>query len=810
MLAEVDAHLNRNEAAAAMERLATLIGSMPKQDLELARPDIEQLLSRFFPKRRRVLEQLLQARLGRPPQSDSHRYPMTEPVTRTERGAAAGQVSAPTAEAKRAEYSERLNTLRDRHIFQWSTAYRDTVTYVFKDLLQLTGTERHTDFLHVASIALTLHSADIFSRGFNYITATQAAAADVALAKSVSGLQRFLFLVIDSYSAAVADIRTRSDALALRAVTSAMLQGVLQGYAGLSLGFSSGWDLLERFPMQWAHALPFLTGPDLSALIDDAPESDFKANLAELVAPTLLALDRTIQAQPQAGRALPRVGRFGVQPARLEILLSPSSHQQRSTIRVVCILTAALDDPAPVDNSIAAGATLVIARVSKTLWHSREDAWHTRVADGTRIGSFDDHEHSLSERVFSALQAEMSYVSSPYARPTISHNYAADFPLGDPIVRQFYLVQRQSVRRLLNAFLHGTGAHVWCSVRRSGKTTATVDLAGDTERTVVVIQTMDQQPSQPDLNLFYARVLAALENPTSLPATFFEQAVQDCSLASSPAKLQQARKVFIVDEYETLFGLLNAAARRDDWVRFAVVQPLLSQMVAFSSNNLLVFLGQRPDAHFILMSQNQLSPLVQQDSFPLFEHHQQSTATEFSQFLTKVLTEHLPFAPSFVDAVYEETGGHPYLTVNLLIDFCQWLIENNRHSDGLRLSSTDFDGFSKDRLVPAVLQKSPHYSTFNQMIADNLSEATRDREPWLYAVATILQRIGKQHPKVLSCSEVKYKELASDVAQVAKTSPGQLLQTADMANFLSARGGQVRPTIRLLGRLAAVAAAEVN
>ena len=97
--------------------------------------------------------------------------------------------------------------------------------------------------------------------------------------------------------------------------------------------------------------------------------------------------------------------------------------------------------------------------------------------------------------------------------------------------------------------------------------------------------------------------------------------------------------------------------------------PCLSQMVAFSTSNLLVFLGQRPDAHAILMSQNQLSPLVRQDSFPLFEHTDGSTTSEFAQFLEKVLSG-LSMSAGFINSVYAETSGHPYLTVNLMTDFC--------------------------------------------------------------------------------------------------------------------------------------------
>ena len=198
-------------------------------------------------------------------------------------------------------------------------------------------------------------------------------------------------------------------------------------------------------------------------------------------------------------------------------------------------------------------------------------------------GSLDDLTENLAERLGALISAGLADSAPASGSPRLlSRNAAGEFPLGDPIVRQFYLVQRHSVRQLLNAFAEGTGAHVWCSVRRSGKTTATVDLSGDTERTVVVIQTMDHQPGQPDLNIFSARIVAAIASGNALETTFFEAAVADCALASSPAKMQGARKVFIVDEYETLFGLLNAKARQDDWTRYAIVQPLLSQMVAFS------------------------------------------------------------------------------------------------------------------------------------------------------------------------------------------------------------------------------------
>lgn len=810
----VDAYLNRNEATRAMERLVDLISQLPVDDLVLARPDIEKIIGRFYQKKQRDLRLLLDRRLalrdagrgnldaGRQESSSSRR-------TATKPGRPISDERS--VDSVRAEYARQLAELRDHHIFQWNGAYRETVGYLFKDLRsfgEVSGSA--SPYLAVAATALAAHTADIFQRGFNYITGTLAASPDIAVAKSIGGLQRFLFLVIDFYSSSVVKVGSKEEATHLRNVTSTMLFGVLSGYSRVQFGGKTGWNLLQVYPLQWAHSLPFVSSSDLHLLIECAPATDFTANLAEIVKPIAAAIDRAMQWLPHDQHCLPRIGRYGQFPPRLEVTLT-SPTLAGAQEKVVAFVAPPISHSGPLDDAISGGALLTLARVAPVLWQENEARWQGRVLEATRVGTIQDHELDLAERAFAILEKAFTPALRDSAEVlTFSRNVARDFPLRDPIVRRFYLVPRHSVQSLLDTFSHGTGAHVWCSVRRSGKTTATVDLAGDTERSVVVMQTMDHQPDKPDLNLFSTRVVAALEQGKSLSPQFFEEAVMECSLASSPVRLQQARKVFIIDEYETLFGLMAAVSKRDDWVRYAVVQPLLSQMVAFSTSNLLVFLGQRPDAHFILMSQNQLSPLVQQDSFPLFEHHESGTKTEFARFVGNVLTEQVPFAPAFVDAVFQETSGHPYLTVNVLVDFCDWLIANKRPAANLLLSADDFDAFSKERLTAAVLQRSPHYSTFQQMVADSLSESTREREPWLFAVTTILHRLGRQHPRALACSEPQYKELAADVAPLAGSSPGQLLLSARMANFLVMQGGQVKPAIRIFGRLAAVASAEVN
>ena len=812
-LARIEAQLNQNLATLAMDSLSNMLRRLPYDELALTKPDLEALINRFFHKRQRELRRILVERLeGAKRHSLAESFsdkPSTAP--RSADNALGQRVIGEEQDPKRLEYSVRLNELRSRHIFQWSTAYRETITYMFKELrLALSAPGPEDAQLKTLSSLLEKHSTDIFQRGYDYITSTMSAATDVAVAKSISGLQRFLFLVIDAHSSAASDLRSKEDAVAIRAVASAMLCGILRGYGPVRLGPAVGWALLREYPTQWAHAMAFMTSTDLTSLLQSAPDNDLRTDLMELVVPSQLAIDRVIQALPPQASALPRVGKFGQYPPRFEVTLASSASTGRTSVRLTTFLGSPQREPSLIQEALAGGATAVVARIDNSLWQAEEHAWNAKVIDATKVGTIDDLVDNIAERVASIVGAAFANVRLYGAEPlAMSQNYASEFPLKDPIVRQFYLVHRHSVRQLLDTFVEGTGPHVWCSVRRSGKTTATIELSGDTSRSVVITQTMDQQPNQPDLNIFYKRIVKALEAGNPIQASFFQAAVDDCSLASSPVHLINARRVFIIDEYETLFGLLNAKAKQDDWVRYSVVQPLLSQMVAFSTSNLLVFLGQRPDAHAILMSQNQLSPLVRQDSFPLFEHINGSTTSEFARFLEKVLSG-LGMSAGFIDSVYEETSGHPYLTVNLMIDFCDWLIASHRRTSGLRLEPADMDGFTRDRLNTAVLQRSAFYLTFQQMIADSLSEAIRAKEPWLHAVTLVIQRICKKHPRALSCSEPRYREIASDTARSINLSPGQLLQGATMANFLASQGGQVRPAIRILGRLAAVAVAEVN
>ena len=255
----------------------------------------------------------------------------------------------------------------------------------------------------------------------------------------------------------------------------------------------------------------------------------------------------------------------------------------------------------------------------------------------------------------------------------INYNCAREFPLRNPVRAKYFHVDRSSVRDLMRAFDRRNGVRLWCSVRRSGKTTACFDLGSTSSGAVIVPQTCDSTEQFPNANLFYDEVCKAVDAGRAIPGDYFHHLVLRCA---PNANAETERFVFVVDEYETLFGRLRGALRRDPDIRYTVVQPLLNQMVGFSRDNLLVFMGQQPNAHYILMDQNQLSPYVEQDPFPLFQHNSGTTTGEFSELMRKVLTDAIRFDGSFADATYEETSGHPFLTVNVLVEFVEWLIDD--------------------------------------------------------------------------------------------------------------------------------------
>jgi hypothetical protein len=381
----------------------------------------------------------------------------------------------------------------------------------------------------------------------------------------------------------------------------------------------------------------------------------------------------------------------------------------------------------------------------------------------------------------------------------IDFNFAAEFPLESPFLTRYSHVYRTSVRRLMQSFERRNGVRLWCSVRRSGKTTAcATDLGSTSGQSVVVAQTCDSTGQMADGDVFYGAIRRALKSGERLEEDFVSSTVARCLSAAT-----DARVVLVLDEYETLFGDLRTSMTRDPGLRYTVVQPLLNQLVAFTRDNLLIFMGQQPNAHWILTDQNQLSPVVMQDPFPLFSHDPAaSSVSEFRELVQKMMSSHVDLHPDFVNLLYAETGGHPFLTGKLLVSFWDWLIDSQRPSSCLAPVSPElFLEFTGSCLGHASIAHNHHYEMFKRAAADHLSPTGRANEPWLHSVYSALRALVLTSPETFSLPLDQFIALAERTG--AGTSPEDLLSTATRANFLMLESGVVRPPIRLLARIAA-------
>ncbi|WP_374359899.1 hypothetical protein [Pseudoduganella danionis] len=787
----------------ASKQLSDLIRTLPRQELVLASHDIRHQVDRFLKRRRRDLLQELDVRLNMAAQ-DSFR---------NDEGKGARSPLSPdsTASPLSARVQGMLRDLASNHIFKWSPNYRDTLRFIIDSAL---NDLRDSDFIdsEIAAISehFAVHSQDIFSRGYAFQIRRGLEPA-IAEIKSVSGLQAFLDLVVSIFIERRQTVASAASAGILWGTTSVILVGIVKGYGAVEFEDITGWQMLSKHPRVWVPPMGFCRGTELTAFFDDFPLDYRDQDLHLSLGGTVLAIERMAHKFYGDDVLLPRLSRMSVQgPARLDITLAAKRGEQRQDLLVTCYWEGALQSNLPITAAQALRAAVVVAALDDRVGAWVEAEQIRGVVNTAGYAADSQQVHHLSELIFACIQ-DQEIRDDGYGDPTVmTHNFASDFPLDDPDFRRQFLVQRHSVKLLLQELEGSTGVHLWCSVRRSGKTTAAQELTDSSGASVVVTQTMDRVPRMPIQNIFATRIREAFQATVELADDFFVRVVRECTLAATASEAGDRRTVFIIDEYETLFGLIDAYSRADRALKVMVALPLLSQMVDFATRNLLIFMGQRPDAYLVLSAQNQLSPLVRQLSFPLFEHVDGAPNAEFSQLLAYVLGEKLPFDTSFGTAVYEETSGHPYLTVNLMVDFCDWLITNRYRLGGAALTGQQFADFAKDRLATAALKRSPHYEFFHGQMAEYLSEQAREDEPWLCAIANILKLLATKHPRNFSCSVNTYEQWAAPIGAAAKMSTARLLTTGGHSNFLRDQDGKVSSGIRLLARLAGSAAPKLN
>lgn len=791
---EIETLLRISDRIAAAEgQLLSLIRSADQNDIHAHLTAIKALIDRFYPRRRKALLTALDERLSESPE-------------RIERVDGGSRVVFRSVEIRdlQSELREGLATLSDQHIFQWTTFYRDFVDNSFKlaqDLLNsgVSGTA----LLFMLRQEYARHACEIYERGYRY-TVDRGSDQSHAIVKSLSGLERFLELPLETYSAFSRKVTQRKDARSLRSVCSAVLSGVISGYGDASFGEVQGWQSLPRYPRAWAHSVAFLTYEDLDLIETQLEPGDFRAGLSDSVLPILRAVGEILEDQSSPDSALPVLGQFNWDLRRLDLSLRPLLARTAADIDIHCYLNTSFLDRRPLQEAAGRGVVLIAAPMRPDLydWALANDELRNTVVNTSGATASPE---SVTQRAREVLAFELSRQLGRSGKGgPLTVNFASKFPLESPKVSKYFRVQRASVRNLLREYERRNGVRLWCSVRRSGKTNACFDLGSTTGNSVVVPQTCDNIDQRyPDASLFYDRFVAALEAGKHIKNSFFADTIAAC-LEGKP---EASKVVFVLDEYETLFERMRLAVRRDPELRYAVVQPLLNQMVSFAQDNLLVFIGQRPDAHFILMDQNQLSPYVEIDLFPLFQFAGPGEYSEFADLLTRVMTERVDFDYGFASAVYEETGGHPYLTVNVLVTFFDWLIEGRRSVDNLRFTEEDFYMFAEQRLTDAVLATSVEFILFRQVVSQHLSVESKESTPWLYAVYSVIRQLARSGDPQMRCS---LEELRSHVGRLRLDeqfgfTAEYLLSTAVPANFLSYANGIVAPRIRTIGRLAKIA-----
>lgn len=776
------ANLNsRARPKQAEERLRDLLEAIEPADIEVLQSQIREAIWSFLPKKRKALDGLL------------------DELLRKERRLGPFELQAFLQGT-----ANRLADLADRRIFQWDTSYRAALQLVFGEALAILRRGGSTRELCPAlRQALHDHARLVFERGFEFSTEKLQADSSTARAKCLRGLRAFLALPLDQYLIAAPSRRTSNDALHLRCVSSAMISGVLTGAMDALLGNSPFiGDVIDSLQL-WIGYLPLLTARDLVDLLDRVKAEPLHS---ELMSSVLVEAKAIEVAQRTTGNLV-------FLPTAVSVTTSPETDcpyidtsivapASRRTIRIRVYVGSARVGLDHLADAHRAGARLVLAPIDV------RDQTQVDHNPTLRMIVVNTDAETLPERnpaeLAGAILANAVAIRLGDGSSTapLVFNYARQFPIDSPVLPPSFLVPRPSVMKLLRDFERASGIQLWCSVRRSGKTTACFELPDVSGPTQVLSQTCQEDHRYPGADRLIRAVKSALGTGEQLPNDFLDSVLA----GMSPQHDGTAGPVLlIVDEYETLFEILRFEGEESRRKRYYVVQPFLNQLVEFSRQNVLVFVGQRPDAHFILMDQNPLSPYVRQGTFPLFSHGSEEKS-EFRELLLRIMTDQAELDPTFSRAIYAETSGHPYLTVNLLNCFVDWLIERRWPASRLRFSEQEFSDFGKSELLPSALARNPEYKFFHRACGEALSEAGRKNDPWLHAVYGVLRHLAREHPADFTASE---KEVLAALAGsgVPTDQCDDLLRTAARANFLLVDDSAVKPRIRLLARICSTSAA---
>jgi hypothetical protein len=792
LLDNIKQNIQKTKLSQAQQQLNSLIIDLGPTGAETWLPDIEATIALFFKKRRKELNATLEGvrqkdRTGKQQTDNS------------------AEATARDLEQFLSHLQDDLDELSKLHIFQWPTYYRDWVGVTIDKLIDMPVTTGQKA-LDAFQEQILNHSTHIFEKGFKFKVHEQKRAEEAAHATALSGVQRFADLAIEHYSGGAIKESKGSRRVALRKVTSSMLTGILSGFIKCQSHSKTGAQLLASSRVRWFHYLTFIDASGISRLATEMGEGSISATLRRFIRPLACALDKCVLMET-AYAPLPQLSQYFHEKRRLEVLaISSGAARGSCKAEVFALLDAETPPLADLREAESREISLVICGLKPDVARSPQ----AERIQGSIVDTNEGNQSSsqFEQRACAILSGTFSKPSQEHGDAVLEHNFARTFPLNNPFQSRYFHVVRKSVRNLLQEIEGRNGVRLWCSARRSGKTTACNDLSGSLASSETVFQTCEVLKEDDVSGRLYGVLLQHLDLGTPISRTFSIDIIEEVRQGSIPT----GRIVLVIDEYETLFGRLQGAVNYNADLKYTIAFPLLDQLVAFAKENMVVLVGQQPNAHYVFMDQNKLSAYVAQDSFPLFNHQPKSTTGEFVDLLAKVLSERFGFTAGFADGLFEETRGHPYLTVNMIVSMVEWLIRTRTKVAKVRFDSGLLGNYFADELTPEKISLNTEYQFFLEAAADAMSEQGRRSNPWLWSIYRAMRMFVREFGAQGQCTTGdfidRYGKLGLDRQGVAAL---DLLRTGDDANFFKVDvRSYVRVGIPVLARISAAATPRTN
>ena len=337
-------------------------------------------------------------------------------------------------------FQRALDELAQRHIYQWSTFYRDcmaTHLSLFVEKMQHIAPDRVE---HALFEPLANHARDIFNRGYHY--ARKKHSHDDAVKKSMNGLSRFLELPLDFYSARTSNVSGHRAAVALRVVVSAALRGILEGYSTVSLDRHNGSMVLSEFHQQWAHCVAFLVPRHAEAAVSYVEPGSFRHGLEMCVLPLLDGIQRAFDQGSDDYSPMPVAAQYLLSQRRLDITVRPpADSESQRLIEARVFLDETVVSIADLDDAVVQQVKLLVAPLKPDIWTLvKERPSRAAVvvpASGPRV-SVASHAYEVWK------DAVFTFRNKLTSALPITYNFAREFPLYEPGKARFFTLYAQA------------------------------------------------------------------------------------------------------------------------------------------------------------------------------------------------------------------------------------------------------------------------------------------------------------------------------------------------------------------------------